>query len=219
MPAEPKNTEQAGRDRRGLRNDRASQLDVVELGVSKARASSRSPGKEESKRKVWRVVSPTRDSETLNLWSTIGWNCGGPESGPRIAPIGTVLNRHAVETTGDALDGEAQCHVLIEPLRRGNIKVEVAVVIVGGIGERHIQVWTAVFGRVYVTRRPIQARAGVIGHVLTAVVIGSDRRKHHSAAGIKIRGTSNIGHKVWQAPTKRIFKIKINYEICLGGRR
>ena len=106
MPAEPKNAKEPTRDSGGLRNDRASQLDVVELGVSKARASSRSPGKEESKRKVWRVVSPTRDSETLNLWSTIGWNCGGPESGPRIAPIDAVLNRHAVETTGDALNGE-----------------------------------------------------------------------------------------------------------------
>ena len=65
MPAEPKNTEQAGRDRRRLGNDRASQLEVVELGVSKV-ACSRSSGEEESKREVWSVVSRGRDAETFD---------------------------------------------------------------------------------------------------------------------------------------------------------
>ena len=74
MPAEPKYTEQAGCDRRGLRNDRATQLEVVDLGVYCARVSSRSPGEEESKREVWRVISRGRDAKTPDLWSVVGWN-------------------------------------------------------------------------------------------------------------------------------------------------
>src|SRR5437870_3510495 len=130
MPAEPKNTEQAGRNRRGLGNDRTSQLEVIKRGILSMRASSRSPGEEESKREVWSVVSPGRDAKTVDVWSAVGWNCGRAKSGPRTPSVNAVLNRHVSETTGLALDREAQGHVLIEALRRENIKVEMAVVII-----------------------------------------------------------------------------------------
>jgi hypothetical protein len=140
-PAESKDPEQAGRDRRGLGNDRASQLEVVELGVLKV-ASSRSSGEEESKREVWSVVSRGRDGETHELVSTVGWKCGSAKSGKRTPSINAELNRHEVETIGAALDREAQGHVLKQTLRRGNTKVEMAVVIIGHVGERHIQIWS-----------------------------------------------------------------------------
>jgi len=218
MPAEPKNTEQAGRNRRGLGNDRTSQLEVIKRGILNMRASSRSPGEEESKREVWRVVSRGRDAKTHDVWSAVGWNCGRAKSGPRTPSVNAVLNRHVSETTGLALDREAQGHVLIEALRE-NIKVEMAVVIIAGVGECHIHIWTAVLGDVYVTGRPIQGSAGVIGDHLLAVIIGRDCCKYDSAAGIKIRGTDDIGRKIWRATRNSIFKIKIDYQVCPGGRR
>src|SRR5947207_2723335 len=114
MPAQPENPEQSTRDGRRFGNDRASQLDVVELGVSNQLACSSSPGEEESKREVWRVVGSNRDGETLDLWSAVGCDCGRPKSGPRPPSVGAVLNGDAVETTGDALNGETQGHVLIK---------------------------------------------------------------------------------------------------------
>jgi len=219
MPAEPKNTEQAGRNRRGLGNDRTSQLEVIKRGILSMRASSRSPGEEESKREVWRVVSPGRDAKTVDVWSAVGWNCGRAKSGPRTPSVNAVLNRHVSETTGLALDREAQGHVLIEALRRENIKVEMAVVIIAGVGECHIHIWTAVSGDVYVTGRPVQVSPGVIGDHLVAVIIGRDRCKHDSAAGIKIRETDDIRRKIWRASIKRIFKIKIDYQVRLRGWR
>ena len=106
MPAKAKNTEQAGRDSRGLRYDRPRQLDVVELAVSNPLACSSSSGEEESKREVGSVVRQRGDGEALNLWSAIGCNCGGSESGPRTSSVNAVLNRHAIETTSDAFDSE-----------------------------------------------------------------------------------------------------------------
>ena len=142
MPAEPKNTEQAGRNRRGLGNDRTSQLEVIKRGILSMRASSRSPGEEESKREVWSVVSRGRDVETHDLFSAVGWKCGRAKSGKRTPSVNAELNRHVVETTGAALDSEAQSHVLKQTLRRWNTKVEMAVVIIGGVDEYHIQTRT-----------------------------------------------------------------------------
>ena len=98
MPAEAKDTEQPTRDGRWLRNP--SQLDVVELGVRNVLACAPSAGEKESKRKIWRVVSPSRDRETPDRWSAVGWNCGRSESGPRTSSVDAVLNCHAVKTTG-----------------------------------------------------------------------------------------------------------------------
>src|SRR3982750_1986076 len=167
MPAEANNAKETTRDRRGLGNDRPSQLDVIELAVSNPLACPSSSGEEESKREVGRVVRLRGDGENFNLWSAVGCNCGRSESGPRISSVDAVLNRHAVETTGDALNGETQGHILIETLRREDIKVEMAIVIITEVGETYVQIWSK-WGNVYVTGRPIQAGPGVIGHCLTA---------------------------------------------------
>ena len=100
MPAEANDAEETTRDRRGLGDDRPSQLDVVELGVRNVLACAPSAGEKESKRKIWRVVSPSRDRETPDRWSAVGWNCGRSESGPRTSSVDAVLNCHAVKTTG-----------------------------------------------------------------------------------------------------------------------
>jgi hypothetical protein len=141
MPAQAEKTEQAARHRRGLRNDRASQLDIVELSVWKVAACSRSTGEEESKREVWSVVSGGRDGETFDC-SLIDHQRGRAESGPRATSVDAVLNRYVSETAGAGLDREAQCHVLIEACRRENIEVEMAVVIIGDVDEFHIQIWS-----------------------------------------------------------------------------
>ena len=82
-----------------------------------------------------------------------------------------------------------------------------AVVIIAGVAEAYIQIWSE-RRDVYITGRPIQGSTGVIGKRLAAGIIGRHRRKHHSAAGIR---WDNDGRKIWRAPIKRMFKIKINY--------
>src|SRR5205085_2719733 len=106
-----------------------------------------------------------------------------PISGPRTPCVSAVLNGDAVETTGDALNGETQGHVLIKASRRENIKVEVAVVIIEGIGETYIQIWSE-WRYVYVAGRPIQVGPRLISDHLGTGVIGRDRREHHSATRV-----------------------------------
>jgi len=111
MQAEPKNTEQATHDGRGLGNgtDRASQLEVVELSESKVGYSS-SPSEEESKREIWSVISRRRDDETFDC-SLIDRKRGRAEGGPRTPSVNAELNRYVSETTDAGLAGEAQGHV------------------------------------------------------------------------------------------------------------
>ena len=110
MPAEPKDAEQAGCDRRGLGNDnRASQLEVVELGESKVCCSG-SPSEEESKREIWSVISSGRDDETFDC-SLIDHKRRRAEGGPRTPSVNAELNRYVSETTDAGLAREAQGHV------------------------------------------------------------------------------------------------------------
>jgi len=118
METEPENTEQPTCDRCRLRNYRASQLEVVELGVFSGTVSSRSPREEDSKREEVLVVGKGGDSLTYELWTGgRSNNCVRAESGESSPSVSAVLNRHGSKTTANAADREAQGHVLIETVR------------------------------------------------------------------------------------------------------
>src|SRR5207245_7582190 len=98
--------------------------------------------------------------------------------------------------------------------RRENSKVEVAVVIIEGVGETYIQIWSE-WRYVYVAGRPIQVGPRLISDHLGTGVIGRDRREHHSATRVL---RDNVRRKIRWPAIKRIFEIKISYKVCLGGR-
>ena len=87
-----------------------------------------------------------------------------------------------------------------------------AVVIIRGVGETYIQIWSE-WRDVDVAGRPIQGSPGVIGQHLGGGIIARDRRKHQSTAGIL---WNNVGGEIWRAPIERIFEVKISHYLRIG---
>jgi hypothetical protein len=62
-PTEPKNAEQSAGDRSRLRNDRATDLDIIDYGLTVV-AIGRPTGEYQSDDQSWRAIGARRDSDT-----------------------------------------------------------------------------------------------------------------------------------------------------------
>jgi len=85
-----------------------------------------------------------------------------------------------------------------------------AVIIIEGVGEFHVDTGDDII----VTGRNIQECPGAIGQHLAGGIIGCDRRKHHSAAGIVC---DKNGRKIWRPTINSMLKIKISYQVRVRG--